>query len=259
LLLADLRGYRRLATLRPLRLAGGATALREIWRLALAVLDDAYDGEPPLGALLLFRQLQAERVALVRRQVAAQVNAPWAHGAGRWFDAVGALVLALPQARYEGEAALRLERCAATVAPGVAPYPFVFVPATDPWQLDLRPTVRAVVRELLGGRAAAPIAARFHATLAAAGETMVRHAAKLHGTLPVALSGGCFQNPLLASAVETRLADFQVLRHRLVPPGDGGLALGQAAVAAALDRDGAELEAEPAVAGAGAPAPPGGA
>jgi hydrogenase maturation protein HypF len=243
LLRADLRGYERLATLRPLRLPGGETALREIWRLALAALDDAFDGEPPVSALLLFRQLRQERVEAVRRQLAAGVNSPLAHGAGRWFDAIGALVLALAQSRYEGEAALRLERCAAAVWTAVPAYPFAFRADAAPWQIDLRPTVRAVVRELLVGRPAATIAARFHSTVASAGESMVRHAIERNGTLPVVLSGGCFQNPLLVSAVETRLADLRVHRHRLVPPGDGGLALGQAAVAAALARCGDADEA----------------
>jgi hydrogenase maturation protein HypF len=242
LLLVDLHAYRRLATLRPLPLAGGETALREVWRLALAALDDAFDGEPPLAALQLFRGLDPERVQAVRRQLATRVNAPLAHGAGRWFDAAGALVLALPQARYEGEAALRLERAATGLATAAPPYPFTVAVTAEPWQVDLRPTVRALVRDLVLGRAPATVAARFHATLAAAGESQLRAALREHPGLPVVLSGGCFQNPHLVAALEGRLPDVRVLRHRQVPPGDGGLALGQAAVAAALLRREAELE-----------------
>jgi len=240
LLHADLHGYRRIATLRPLPLAGGETALREVWRLALAALEDAFEGDPPIAALELFRRVDAHRIAAVREQLASGVHAPLAHGAGRWFDALGALVLALPQARYEGEAALRLERAATgwrnEVAAAAPPYPFFFAGDEEPWQLDLRPVVRAVVRELGSGRPMSAIAARLHATLAAAAESAVRRAVYAEGELPLVLSGGCFQNSLLTAAIESRLGDLRVLRHRLVPPGDGGLALGQAAVAAALLR-----------------------
>jgi hydrogenase maturation protein HypF len=90
------------------------------------------------------------------------------------------------------------------------------------------------VRDVVAGRGGERVAARFHGTLAAAVEAMVRHAAERHGRLPVVLTGGCFQNPILAEAVAARLsADFPLLLHESVPPGDGGLALGQAAVAAA--------------------------
>ena len=241
LLLVEPGRSRRLATLRPLPLAGGETALREVWRLALAMLDDAFDGAPPLAALPLFARLDPYRTATVRRMLGTatgdgtngghRLNSPLAHGAGRWFDAVGALVLGLPAAGFEGEAALRLERAAA--AAGSAPaYPFELRADGAVRELDLRPMVRALVFELLDGRPAPWLAARFHATLGAAMAAAVRAAAREHGALPVALSGGCLQNPLLARALREGLSGFRVLQHRSVPPGDGGLALGQAVVAA---------------------------
>ena len=255
LLLVEPGRYRRLATLRPLPLPGGETALREIWRLALAMLDDAFDGAPPLAAVPLLARLDPYRLAVVRRMLGRdggaaedpaphatasgapppgdRLNSPLAHGAGRWFDAVGAAVLDLPAVGFEGEAALALERAAAAAGPA-PPYPFVLRDGTTPWELDLRPMVRALVGELLDGRPAPWLAARFHATLGDAMAAAVRAAAAEHGALPVALTGGCLQNPLLARALSERLPDFRVLQHRSVPPGDGGLALGQAVVAAEL-------------------------
>ncbi len=109
LLRGDASGFERLATLRPIALAGGDRAIREPWRLALALLDDAFDGAPPLERLALFRGRDRERSRIVRAMIARGVNAPLAHGVGRYFDAVGALVLERPWSRYEGQVAMELE------------------------------------------------------------------------------------------------------------------------------------------------------
>jgi hydrogenase maturation protein HypF len=95
--------------------------------------------------------------------------------------------------------------------------------------------VRDVVRALIAGVHVATISARFHNTLAAATAAAVRLAAREHGRLPVVLTGGCFQNRRLAESLLARLrSQFTVYLHRHVPPGDGGIALGQAVVAAAI-------------------------
>jgi hydrogenase maturation protein HypF len=98
-------------------------------------------------------------------------------------------------------------------------------------ELDLRPAWRALTADVLAAVAPAAISARFHATLARAGAELVRRAARRAGSLPVVLTGGCFQNARLAEGVLRELADFQVYLPGEVPPGDGGLALGQAVVA----------------------------
>jgi hydrogenase maturation protein HypF len=107
----------------------------------------------------------------------------------------------------------------------------------SPWEVDLRPMIRHVVRDLLARVPSATISARFHNTLTAATVEIVRAAAGMHGPLPVVLTGGCLQNARLAESVAGELASrFPVYLHRQVPPGDGGLALGQAVVAAAIAR-----------------------
>ena len=232
LLLAEYASFERLATLRPLRLAGGDVAVRHPWRVALAALDDAFEGAPPLEALALFRAVPPAELEVVRRMIASGFNSPPAHGAGRWFDAAGALVLARPHARHEGQVAMALEGAADASERGR--YPFVLDESRTPWELDLRPAVRALVEDLLAGAAPGAIAARFHETLAAAAAALVRRAAAQRGPLPVVASGGCFQNARLAERLLAGLGpDFAVYLHQRIPPGDGGIALGQAVVAQA--------------------------
>jgi hydrogenase maturation protein HypF len=102
--------------------------------------------------------------------------------------------------------------------------------------LDLRPLVRAAVDDLRAAVAPALVSARFHDTLIAATAERVRAAVAVHGRLPIMLTGGAFQNPRLAEGLGRALADLPVYLHGEVPPGDGGLALGQALVADAIAR-----------------------
>lgn len=241
LLLADFAGYRRLGTLRPLALAGGDRAIREVWRIALAALDDAFDGDPPLGRLPVFAGVAAAEVTVVRRMIAAGVNAPRAHGAGRLFDAVGAIVLGRPAARHEGQVAVALERAAKEDDGGG--YPFAIgagCPAEagpEPAVVDWRPMVRALVEDLLAGRSPATVAARFHRTLAAAAAELVHGAIAVHGDLPVVVSGGCFQNARLVEGLVAALDHrVRLFLPAALPPGDGGLSVGQVLVADALAR-----------------------
>ena len=245
LLAADYAGFRRMATLRPIRLAGGDAAIRDVWRIALALLDDAFDGDPPLDALRLFDSIDAERISVVRRMVASGLNAPSAHGVGRYFDAIGAMLLSAPVSRYEGEVAMRLDflaedscvRSPYLFDVGIAPTVASVADRTAPATIDLRPTVRAVVSDLVSGVSASTIAARFHATLGAVAEEMVALATPAFARLPVVLTGGCFQNERLLADVSARLSTrARVYRHGRIPPNDGGIALGQAMVAAAAVR-----------------------
>jgi hydrogenase maturation protein HypF len=234
LLLAEYGRFERLATFRPLPLPGGETAVREVWRLALALLDDAFGEEAPLDRFPVFAGDRAAAVEVVRQMMRRGFNVPRAHGVGRYFDAVAALVLGRATVSFEGQAALEWNAVADRSEAGA--YGYLIEREQAPWQLDLRPTVRQVVRDVLAGEAAAAISARFHNTLASATALLVREAVKQHGPLPVVLTGGCFQNDLLAEGVLGELSGLDVRLHAQVPPGDGGLALGQALVADALVR-----------------------
>jgi hydrogenase maturation protein HypF len=157
------------------------------------------------------------------------------HGVGRLFDAVGALALGRPRSRYEGQVAVALD--AACDGSGSGSYPFAVDRSVEPWQLDWRPALRALADDLLRGAGPGAISARFHRGLAEAGAGLVRAAAALHGPLPVVLTGGVFQNAWLAERVRGELSPhLEVYLHGEVPPGDGGVALGQVVVASAVAR-----------------------
>lgn len=235
LLLADYEGFRRLATFRPLRLAGADAAIRQPWRSALALLEDAFAGDPPLEALPLFRSVPQKDLTVVRQMIVQQVNAPLAHGVGRYFDALGALVLNRRESRYEGQTALELNLVADANERGQ--YAYELHTETQPWTIDLRPLAREAVSDLTARLPVAGISAKFHNTLIAASAAVVRAAARETGKMPVVLTGGCFQNARLAEGVLAALGDeFSVYLHSVVPPGDGGIALGQALVADAVVR-----------------------
>jgi hydrogenase maturation protein HypF len=233
ILLARLDGFDRLATLRPIALAGGDQAVRAPWRLALALLRDAFDGSVPVDMLDRLAGVPPPQAATILRLFEIGLRLPQAHGAGRYFDAVGALVLGRARSAFEGQVALALNGIADPREPGG--YPFIVDQRVVPWSIDLRLMVAAIVDDLRAGVSAAVISARFHNTLVEATAVAVESAAAAHGVRPVALSGGCFQNPRLAESLIARLSPrFDVYLNRRVPPGDGGIALGQAAVAAAI-------------------------
>jgi hydrogenase maturation protein HypF len=186
---------RRLATLRPIGLAGGERAIRQVWRLAHAVLRDALGDDAPLERLL-------PDVSPLRRRQLDQLLAAGtaaAHGLGRWFDAVAALVLGSVDAAYEGQQAMALEQLAASTVGAARPYPWSLDDSGAVATIDLRPMVRALVRDLLDHTPRAEIAASFHATIADALAGMVSKLGPPEW--PVLGSGGCFQNALLTEAL----------------------------------------------------------
>jgi hydrogenase maturation protein HypF len=176
----------------------------------------------------------------VERMVARKFNSPPTSSAGRLFDAVAALAGVRRQVSYEGQAAIELEWLATGVEPD-GTYPFEIAEArhdkmpTSTLILDVRPMIAEIVAERLRGQATAVIARRFHSTMV---EAIARVCDRLRAETAldaVVLSGGVFLNALLTAEALARLEGegFRVYRHRRVPPNDGGLCLGQLAVAAA--------------------------
>jgi hydrogenase maturation protein HypF len=168
-----------------------------------------------------------------------RLNTPWTSSAGRLFDAVAALAGVRDRVSYEGQAAIELEWLAEGAPPDGA-YPFdLSVPtqgsADAPLVVDTRPLIRGVAEDVERGTGAATIARRFHSAMVEMIAVVCGRLRKDAGLSDVVLSGGVFLNALLTREVGARLTDdgFRVHRHRLVPPNDGGLSLGQLAVAAA--------------------------
>jgi len=223
---ADLVGFTRLGRLECVRMPGGTAAIREPWRMAAAYLGDTD---------LQVAKRNADRWDDVLQVARAGVNSPLTSSAGRLFDAVAALLGVRDAVNYEGQAAVELEQLAdpaersayrARVDPGGA------------FQVRGGDLVRAAADDLAAGVDRAVIAARFHRGVAGAIVEGCVIAREVTGLPTVALSGGVFQNLLLLETAAETLEDrgFRVLTHHRVPTNDGGISLGQAAVAGARDR-----------------------
>lgn len=237
ILLAHYEDFERVATFRPISLAGGDQAIRQPWRASLALLDDTFGDQAPIDDIPLFRDVPPESIAAVRRMIQRRFNTTSARGVGRWFDALGALILGMGDARYEGEIAFRWNMAADPAEEGL--YPVVIHDGVTPWEIDPRPMVRAAIADFRAGHSASTISARFHNTIAATTAEVTRAALAIHGELPVVLTGGCFQNARLAESVLAGIRPTaHVFLNREVPAGDGGIALGQAFVADARLRAG---------------------
>ena len=232
LLIADLLDFRRVDHLTPVPMPGGPAAVREPWRMAAAYLDHVC-GDDIHGLAVVRRQ--AARWADVVRLSRTGLASPLTSSAGRLFDAVAAIVGLRDAVTYEGQAAVELEQLSAAGCRDAYP-----VPAGAGLRGATRPLVWAVVDDVRRGAPPDVVAVRFHNGLADATVAAARDAASREGLSVVALSGGVFQNVVLLQRVLSGLAaaGLRVLVHRQVPPNDGGLCLGQAAVAAARDRAG---------------------
>ena len=212
---------------------GGAAAIREPWRMAAAWLDAALGGQVPERLAVVGRNRDRwERVLSLARSGTAS---PATSSAGRLFDAVAAILGVRDAVNYEGQAAVELEQLADPGEP--AAYPARVGAGADRGPLRLAGTdlICAVVEDLEAGVAAPLVAARFHNGLAAATVAACQALREKSGLETVALSGGVFQNMLLLERTVAGLerTGFRALVHSRVPPNDGGISLGQTAVAAA--------------------------
>ncbi len=230
LLVADLQGFRRVGHLRAVPLPGGDRANTEPWRMAMAWADAALG---PAAAERYGRGVD-ERwkavLALIEHSGTATTTS-----VGRLFDAVAALVGLHPRMTYEGQAPIALEAATAGVPLGDgAGYRAVLETGGELAVLDPGPLVARVVAEREAGTPVPVIAAGFHDGLGHSTAALAIDLAQRHGLDTVALSGGVFQNARLSQVVERscRDAGLAVLVHHRIPPNDGGISIGQAAVAA---------------------------
>ena len=235
-LVADFSGFERRAHLRYMALAGGDTAVREPWRLGLSYLLDAFGSRATSLEIPLFREVPAKKVATVRSMIERGFNTVQTSACGRLFDAVASIAGVRHEVNFEAQAAIELEMSAHA---GVdAEYVFD-VSAGDPWQIDLRPAIEAIVKDVLAQRPVGHISAAFHNTVASIVIEVSERIRATESINRVCLSGGTFQNLYLLerSVMGLRRKGFEVSLHAKIPPNDGGIALGQAVIAnAALSR-----------------------
>ena len=250
-LLCDYRGFQRVGTFRPVAMVGGAAASREPWRNLYAHLT-AQMGWAAFAMnfrqLPLFERLAAKPRAVLDTMIHDHINSPLASSCGRLFDAVAAaLDVCFERQAYEGEAAARLEAiaCPNTLAEEddslCYPMPIPVLKGSGLPYIEPLAMWNAILGDLILGTPQPIIAARFHKALARSIVTMAIQLARRddEDAQPrfdtVALSGGCFQNRILLEQTVRRLEEkkFKVLTHAKVPANDGGVALGQATIAAA--------------------------
>ncbi|MBK5941690.1 carbamoyltransferase HypF [Halochromatium roseum] len=251
-LLGDYRQWQRVGHLRPFSLPGGERAIREPWRCLYAQLESVFGWPQCLdrwGGLEPIQRLQVRPLTVIEEMIQKGLNSPHTTSAGRLFDAVAvALGICADGIAYEAQAAIELETLA-RCALGEVGYAFAIDHrdssdhsggddhrdnSAKRWQLDPTPMWTALLDDLTARVPAAVIAARFHAGLADAVAELAAQLAQQHGVEAVALSGGVFQNRTLFETTHKALRErgLQVLTHTRVPANDGGLALGQAVIAA---------------------------
>ena len=224
-LLADYKGYQRLAQLKYVPLPGGDVSVLRPYRMALSHLWAASMGWDedlhPVRACP-----DAERRILLHQLETGLGCAPTS-SMGRLFDAVSALAGVRQTVAYEAQAAIELEGLSRDCDCGTTAYTFGIDRGRSPAIIDPAPVLAAVISDVRAGASVGVIGARFHRAIAALVVELAQTASPERHT--VALSGGVFQNGLLLRLVlqTLRARDFDVLTHRLVPPNDGGLALGQ--------------------------------
>ena len=230
-LCGDLAEFQRVGMLLPVRLPGGVRAIREPWRMACAWLAAASGDEPELPPALV-RLVDARSWRQVQALIRSGLGSPVTTSMGRLFDAVAALCGLRARVNYEGQAAIELE---AACDPGERGcYPIELRASGEATVVDPRETIRCVSADIHAGASVGVIASRFHAAIARATVRACQRAAHGQATDVVVLSGGVFQNRRLLEAASAGLeaAGLRVLTPELLPVNDGGIAYGQAAVAA---------------------------
>jgi hydrogenase maturation protein HypF len=243
LLVADRFAFTRAGHLTAVPLPGGAAAAEEPWRMAVSHLHQAFGAASRRHASSLLADvdpLHLDAAAALVEDGGDRV--PLTSSAGVLFDAVAALLGLTTENRFALEGAMALENALAGDLPGQAgggreePYePEVEGEGEVAFLLRTEPLVRGVVADIAAGVGKAEVNRRFHLSLAALLAAGCERVRALTGLGDVALSGGVFQNVFFTGELARRLRarGFRVLRHQRVPPADGGIALGQAAVAAA--------------------------
>jgi hydrogenase maturation protein HypF len=210
---------------------GGAAAIKEPWRMAVSYLWDAFgDGlwDLPLAGL---RQIGEDKVRLMLKMIAKRINSPLTSSLGRLFDGVAALAGLRQRVTYEGQAAMELEMAA--VEGSDAEYEFAWETG-PPYRILPAPIIRGLMADLGKGMSVGAVSVKFHNTLIHLFAELCSMIGRERGLNRVVLSGGVFQNARLLTGLASVLQSrgLQAFSHRLVPSNDGGIALGQAVIAA---------------------------
>jgi hydrogenase maturation protein HypF len=216
---------------------GGVKAIREPWRMAAVYLQQTFADEFAKLDLPFVADMDTKSWLAMKRMIATKTNCPETSSMGRLFDAVSSLLCLRHATNYEGQAAIELEQ----IADRDCQQRYVFDVSDDGSIIRAQSVIRATVADIRDGVPPGIISAKFHLAVADLIATVSRSVREDRKLNRVALSGGVFQNEFLLRATTKLLRSdgFEVLTHSRVPANDGGISLGQAAIANALLRNGA--------------------
>jgi len=226
----NLQGFERLGHLEYLPMPGGDKAIEEPWRMALGCLYNAFGKHIPDSALSLFHGIDSKSIDMVQYALGNNINITQTSGIGRLFDAVASLLGLCHVAGFDAEGPMRLEACIDRRRRDSYP-----VSISKEGIISVAPVIEGILHDLRTGKPPGAISARFHNFVVEAASMAACKACQEYGIDKVVLSGGTFQNRYLLFHLSKRIksAGMQVLVNRQVPANDGGIALGQLAVAAA--------------------------
>jgi len=232
-LIAEAQQFERAAHLAYVSMPGSAAAIKEPWRMAISYLYDAFGENFRELDLPILKQIEPPRLKVIYEMILKRVNSPQTSSLGRLFDGVAAIAGIRERVSFEGQAAMELEMLAAGDARSTYDYQWT---SENPVKILTAPVIRGVVRDVRNGMSVAEISTKFHRTLIALFAEVCKLIRRNAGLDRVVLSGGCFQNSILLSGLirELESRNFEVFSHRRVPCNDGGIALGQALVAASI-------------------------
>lgn len=230
-LVANIANFRRVGHFKYVPMPGGDAAVVNPPRMAVSFLLDAFGGDLDGVGIPMLEQFEPKDLALLRKMVQSRINAPETSSLGRLFDAVSGMLGVCRRASYEGQPAIELEAVADESCTGA--YDFAIAADATASQVDMAPAIRQIVKDIRDGVGPPIVSAKFHNAVANASLAMCLRIREKYPLRKVALSGGVFQNLLLAERLSGELTQngFEVLQHREAPPNDGGLSLGQAVVA----------------------------
>jgi len=246
ILLCTRAGFQRKAQLSYIRMPGGDAAVQEPWRMAASLLYEAFGRDFLTLDLPYINEMDKEKLDFVVQMMEKNLNCPLTSSCGRLFDAVASLLCVRHEITHESQAAMELEALAGDIPAGDTldgeGYDFRLTghdpdDPVKPFRIDLLPCVRQMTADLQSGHLPAAVSLRFHHTLVEAFTAAAKAVSRETGVKTVVLSGGVFINDLIFTRMINRLEKegFTVYTHTQAPTGDGGISLGQAVVAAALE------------------------
>ena len=246
ILLCTPKEFKRKAHLSYIKMPGGDAAVIEPWRMAASVLYQAFGDEVFDMDILYMKEMKKEKLSFVYQMMEKNLNSPLTSSAGRMFDAVSSLLCIRHKVSHESQAAMELEAVAdGELTKGVYGFEIVKNVSDDGdtlFEIDMIPCIRQITDDLKENMSLGIISSKFHNTIVQAFATAAIRVSKETGVPKtdigkIVLSGGVFNNDIILNSMIRILEEknFKVYTHTKVPTGDGGISLGQAVVAAALE------------------------